>query len=382
MKKVLLVYKKLSNYGGTERSIVYTAKELIEKGYSVKILASQVDKIDTSNLDIKVIKVPHWPSWLKLASFAIVSYIYIKKAQKDNYISYCFGNSIGCDILRVSGGTHKCYVKQAYLRHTNKLSLMLAKLKRNLSVYHWLLIYIQKKAFTYNNTKYFVVPSEYVKNQLIQGYNVDSSKIVIQYNKIDLKKFNPENKNKVFLKTLNLNQDKFYFLYVSTNFWLKGFFYLLDAFKIACKDKEFFARAHLIAVGQDSVNKFKAKAKKLSIENKISFFGKRNDLENFYKSSDCFVYPSLYDSAGFVIEEALACGLPVIASKFAGYSELVEKSKAGIVIDPTNLKEFSKVLLDFFYKKTDELKLMSCNASNFMVQLDKLENEDIFDRFG
>ncbi|MGC8502853.1 glycosyltransferase family 4 protein [Desulfurella sp.] len=381
MKKVLLVYKKLSNYGGTERYIVYTAKKLIEKGCSVKILTSQINGIDTSKFDIKILKVPHWPSWLKLVSFAVASYIYTKKAKKDNYISYCFGNSIGCDILRVSGGAHKFYVKQAYLRHTSKLSLMLAKLKRNTSLYHFFLLYIQKKAFTNKNTKYFVVPSELVKNQLVQGYNVDSSKIVIQYNKIDLSKYNSQNKNKAFLQALNLNPDKFYFLYVSTNFWLKGFSYLLEAFSIASKDSKFFEKAHLIAVGQDNIKKFQTKAKNIKLDHKVSFFGKRNDLENFYKSSDCFVYPSLYDSAGFVIEEALACGLPTIASKFAGYSELVEKSKAGVVIDPTNLKQFSKALLDFFYKKNDELELMSCNASNFMLQLNKLENEDIFGRF-
>ncbi len=180
MKKVLLVYKKISNYGGTERYVIFNAKKLIEKGYSVKILTSQIEKIDTSGLNVKTIKVPHWPNWLKLVSFAIVSYLYIKKARKDNYISYCFGNSVGCDILRVSGGAHKFYVKQAYLRHTSKFSLMLAKLKRNASLYHWFMLYIQKKAFTHKNTKYFVVPSEFVKKQLVGGYNVDDSKIVIQ----------------------------------------------------------------------------------------------------------------------------------------------------------------------------------------------------------
>ncbi len=170
-------------------------------------------------------------------------------------------------------------------------------------------------------------------------------------------------------------------MYVSTNFWLKGFFYLLDAFKIASKDKNFFERAQLIAVGQDNIKKFQTRAKKLGLDNKVSFFGKRNDLENFYKSVDCFVYPSLYDSAGFVIEEALACGLPTIASKYAGYSELVEKANAGAVIDPTNLNEFSNALLGFFYKNTSELMLMSFNAANFMVQLNNSKNEDIFDRF-
>lgn len=382
MKKVLLIYKKLSTYGGTERYILNVALELIKKGYRVKILTSEIENINEPNLDIKVIKTLHWPSWLKLLSFAIISYIYQKKLAKSGYISCSFGNTIGSDMLRVSGGTHKDYVKQAYLRHTSKLSLLYAKIKRNISLYHWLMLYIQKKAFTHKNTKYFIVPSELVKKQLTNSYNIDNSKIIVKYNRIDLNRFNTKNKSKKFLTLLNLPENKFYFLYVSTNFWLKGFFYLLNAYKIACNDKEFFNKSHLIAVGQNDIKKFKTKANKLHIEDKVTFFGKRGDLENFYKSADCFVYPSLYDSAGFVIEEALACGLPVISSKFAGYSELVEKSKAGVVIDPTNIKEFSKTLLDFFYKSKKELDELSCNASNFMIELHSIENENILDRFG
>jgi len=381
MKKVLLIYKKLSTYGGTERYIVHTALKLIKTGYNVKILTSEIENINSSNLDIKVIKVPHWPSWLKLLSFALYSCIYQKKYAKVGYISFCFGNSIGCDVLRVSGGTHKDYVKQAYLRHTSKLSLLYAKVKRNISLYHWLLLYIQKKAFTHKNTKYFIVPSVLVKKQLINSYNTDESKIVVQYNKIDLNRFNTKNKSKKFLSLLNLPENKFYFLYISTNFWLKGFFYLLDAFKMACNDKEFLKNSHLIAIGQNNIKKFKTKASKLKIEEKVTFLGKRSDLENFYISADCFVYPSLYDSASFVIEEALACGLPVISSKFAGYSELVVKANAGVVIDPTNINEFSKSLLDFFYKSKEELDKLSCNASSFMIELQNTKDEDIFDRF-
>ncbi|MGE4546165.1 MAG: glycosyltransferase family 4 protein [Desulfurella sp.] len=381
MKKVLLIYKKLSTYGGTERYIIHTALKLIKKDYSVKILTSEIENVNTSDLDIKVAKIPHWPNWLKLLSFTLCSYIYQKKYAKVGYISFCFGNSIGCDILRVSGGTHKDYVKQAYLRHTSKLSLLYAKIKRNLSLYHWMLLYIQKKAFTNKNTKYFIAPSTLVKKQLIDSYKTDDSKIIVQYNKIDLNRFNTENRNKKFLSLLNLPENNFLFLYVSTNFWLKGFFYLLDAFKMACKDEKFLKNSHLIAIGQNDIKKFKTKASKLQIEEKITFLGKRSDLENFYKSADCFVYPSLYDSAGFVIEEALACGLPVIASKFAGYGELVEKANAGVVIDPTNINEFSKSLLDFFYKSKEELNKLSCNASNFMIELHNTKDEDILDRF-
>jgi glycosyltransferase involved in cell wall biosynthesis len=64
-------------------------------------------------------------------------------------------------------------------------------------------------------------------------------------------------------------------------------------------------------------------------------FVQPRDLPQYYAMSDVFVFPSLEDEWGIVLNEAAAAGLPIIASKFAAATaDLVEDNVNGFVIDP------------------------------------------------
>lgn len=80
---------------------------------------------------------------------------------------------------------------------------------------------------------------------------------------------------------------------------------------------------------------------------KVHFAGFRQIEENpaFYALADCFVLPSLYEEWGLVVNEAMACGLPVVVSKTVGSAEdLVQHGENGFHIDPTRPKELTEAL--------------------------------------
>jgi glycosyltransferase involved in cell wall biosynthesis len=62
-----------------------------------------------------------------------------------------------------------------------------------------------------------------------------------------------------------------------------------------------------------------------------------------YRSSSCFLYPSLYEGFGFPVLEAMACGAPVIASNNSSVSEIA--GNAAILVDPSCEKSISDALL-------------------------------------
>lgn len=69
------------------------------------------------------------------------------------------------------------------------------------------------------------------------------------------------------------------------------------------------------------------------------------DLLHEYQKADLFVLASRFDTYGVVTQEAAACGLPLIISRFAGSSRnLVEEGKNGHVIDPYDTLAFAEVL--------------------------------------
>jgi glycosyltransferase involved in cell wall biosynthesis len=88
----------------------------------------------------------------------------------------------------------------------------------------------------------------------------------------------------------------------------------------------------------------------LGISKRINFIGwQRNDnLVRQYQAANIFVFPSRHEGMPNVVLEAMACGLPVIATSIAGNEELITHGKTGLLVPPEdsiNLMEALSALL-------------------------------------
>ena len=71
-------------------------------------------------------------------------------------------------------------------------------------------------------------------------------------------------------------------------------------------------------------------------------FAEREDLAGFYALADAFVLPTHTDTWGLVVNEAMACGLPIIVTNVAGCAgDLVEDGWNGYVVPPDNSDRLS-----------------------------------------
>jgi len=114
----------------------------------------------------------------------------------------------------------------------------------------------------------------------------------------------------------------------------KGIKYLLLAMKTILTK---FPEAKLEIVGTGSLlNELQSLSNKLGISNSIKFLGKFTDVIPFYKRMDIFVLPSLYEGFGIVILEAMAMGIPIIATNVDGIKEVVINGESGILVPPKN----------------------------------------------
>ena len=91
------------------------------------------------------------------------------------------------------------------------------------------------------------------------------------------------------------------------------------------------------------------------IDAQIHFHGDLQDqeLRSIYESSDIFVLTPLQleksvEGFGFSFLEASSHGLPILASRSGGIEDTVKDGQTGILIDPTNTKEFTKSLERLF----------------------------------
>jgi L-malate glycosyltransferase len=75
-------------------------------------------------------------------------------------------------------------------------------------------------------------------------------------------------------------------------------------------------------------------AHSLGIGDDVTFLGNRDDVDQILCAADVFLLPSHYEAFGLAALEAMACGVPVVASDVGGVSELVNEGVNGFLVAP------------------------------------------------
>jgi UDP-glucose:(heptosyl)LPS alpha-1,3-glucosyltransferase len=118
-------------------------------------------------------------------------------------------------------------------------------------------------------------------------------------------------------------------LFAAMNYHLKGLEPLLHATQRLFARPEFVGKAppfRLVVVGHPHAKAYKKLAHQLGLDDKVRFVGYCAEMRNAYFAADFLVHPTFYDPCSLVVLEALACGLPVITTRFNGASELLHPS--------------------------------------------------------
>lgn len=149
----------------------------------------------------------------------------------------------------------------------------------------------------------------------------------------------------VILKNkLNLKNDVVYLIFVGRLVYDKGVQVLLDAVKLI-KNRNI----EILIIGSgDQLIQLNNYAINLGIQDKVHFLGQcsKQEIFDYLKVSDIFVFPTFTDVWGLVINEAISCGLPIISTNAAGAAfSLIHPNQNGFVIEKGNSKQLSEAIL-------------------------------------
>lgn len=104
-------------------------------------------------------------------------------------------------------------------------------------------------------------------------------------------------------------------------------------------------KLHYIICGKgEELNKLKAMAAALGVAKQIHFLGFRTDIKELLAASDLFMLTSLQEGLPRSTMEAMASGLPCIASKIRGNVDLIDNGKGGFLCNPDNVNQFAKAI--------------------------------------
>lgn len=119
---------------------------------------------------------------------------------------------------------------------------------------------------------------------------------------------------------------------------------------------------HLFICGDGQcLDELKEKAKDLGIRKQVHFLGFRKDVEKLCGAADLFLFASRQEGLPVAVMEAMACGLPIIASKIRGNTDLIDNGKGGYLIQPTDTEGFAKAIVSVINDKEKAKRMEDYN---------------------
>jgi glycosyltransferase involved in cell wall biosynthesis len=173
--------------------------------------------------------------------------------------------------------------------------------------------------------------SKTVANAHISKGTTKKNKIHIIYNGVELKD-NQAKEIPSIRRNMDIKDDNFLLLTVGGLRKVKGHIFLFNALKML---KEKGLKFKLMVVGKGSERrKLEKEIIERDLGSEVALIGEREDISELLAASDAFVLASLWEGLPNTLLEAMAAGLPVIATCVGGIPEVVDDNKTGLLVEP------------------------------------------------
>jgi len=188
--------------------------------------------------------------------------------------------------------------------------------------------------------------SEVEKEHFIRCYGTDENRFHLLPPGISPDRAAPDNVAEVrrdFRQKFSFSDDNNLLLMIGSSFKTKGVDRSIRA--LAALPEPLCSKTFLLVVGEGRTAPFLRLARRLGIMDRLRFFGGRDDVPRFLCGCDLLLQPSYFENTGTAIVEAIAAGLPVLATANCGYAHYVEKSGAGLLAaEPFSQQRFNELL--------------------------------------
>lgn len=200
---------------------------------------------------------------------------------------------------------------------------------------------------------------------------IGPEKVVCITNAIETRQFvpNPGTDKTAARKKLGLPPDKKIFLYTGRPNIIKGFDILLQAW--ALLPRQIRDSSLLVAVGgtasEDTINEFLRNGNGMK---SILLFGLQEDVREYYWAADVFVLASRTEGMSNSLLEAMASGLPALASNVGGALDIIEDGRNGYLFQTENPLHLSEKILAILERESEWPSMGECARQSVIAQAD------------
>ena len=315
--------------GGAETYVYQFATELLASGHEVHLVAMAFGSTPRGAYTHRVMR-RGLTRWGRDLGFARSAGRTVRQAGLD--VTVAVGRTYGADVLQPHGGTLQGSRRQNLLVLRGGLRRALKDGFDSINPRIRTQLLIESRQHAAQPPPQVVAISRMVMDDLRNFYDVPEERLHLVYNGVDLDRFSPaacEAKRAEARRAYGLAEDEVCFLEVAHNFRLKGVRELVEAAARLDRAKKW----RVIVIGKAAAKPYLERADELGCADRFIFPGAVPDPVPAYAASDVYVQPTWYDPCSLVVLEALACGRPVITTRFNGASELLVNGREGLLVD-------------------------------------------------
>lgn len=332
MKFAFIIFKYFP-YGGMQRDMLRTAKELVKRGHQVEIFTMSWDGDMEPNIKVHVLPQGGLFNYRRYQKFIDAVFAHIN-AQHFDYV-FGYNRMAGLD---AHFAADPCFMERAHKQR--------GFLYRLLPRSRWF-AGCEKAIFAHDSKTEILAVSLVEKENFQKWYGTQSERFHYIPPFLSPERFVLQDKQamRAYLRqAFGFAEDDFVFLLTGSGFAMKGLDRAILA--VAALPEHLRLNVRLVAVGQDNPKNFSSMAKKLGLGKNVVISKGRPDIPKLMQGADVCIHPAYRENTGLVILEALACGAPVLVTASCGYAHHVADANAGIVSElPFDQDRFNQQFL-------------------------------------
>lgn len=318
--RIAFVKQKYVPFGGGEGVLQRLMAECTARGFEVHLITGSW-LLEAAPVTVHRVRYPRLSRAARMRGFSRAAAREARRGRYDTVVS--FDRTEFQDIWRAGEGVHLVWLQRRRLFEPWWKGVLTAA-----SHAHRCILRLERTAVEVS--RLIVTNSKMVAADIARVYGRKAeAKVRIVYNGVDRCLFRPDDKKdqrRAFRCEMGLTEGDLLLAFVGSGFRRKGLRELITVLRS-------LRRVFLVVAGRDPPGPWIRRARACGVAGRVRFVGPRQNPAGFYHGADLLVLPTWFDAFPNSTLEALACGTPVVTTRFSGSAEIIQPGRNGFVVD-------------------------------------------------